>query len=119
MKAVSRSWPQLPILARARDPEHTHRLEACGTSGSVPEITEANLQLGEQLLVAIGIAEEAARSIVAEQRGVLLVAWSFVNAAVDAGMDSPTPISRSANLILVDAVMLDIPVILSKHHKIG
>jgi CPA2 family monovalent cation:H+ antiporter-2 len=66
--AVSRHWPHVPIYARARDPQHARRLEACGAFGAVPEITEASLQLGEQLLVGIGIPEEAARALVADHR---------------------------------------------------
>jgi CPA2 family monovalent cation:H+ antiporter-2 len=68
---VSRTWPHLPVFARARDPEHARRLKACGAVGVVPETTEASLQLGENLLVGIGIPEDAARRIVDEQRNAL------------------------------------------------
>ena len=71
---VSRTWPHLPIYARARDPVHAQRLRACGAAGVVPETTEASLQLGENLLVGVGIPEDAARRIVDEQRSALSAA---------------------------------------------
>jgi monovalent cation:proton antiporter-2 (CPA2) family protein len=71
---VNRTWPHLPIFARARDPAHAQRLRACGAAGVVPETTEASLQLGENLLVGVGIPEDAARRIVDEQRSALSAA---------------------------------------------
>jgi CPA2 family monovalent cation:H+ antiporter-2 len=71
---VSRTWPHLPIFARARDPEHARRLRASGAAGVVPETTEASLQLGENLLVGVGIPEDAARRIVDEHRSALAAA---------------------------------------------
>jgi CPA2 family monovalent cation:H+ antiporter-2 len=50
-----RSWrPELPIISRARDPEHAARLYKAGVTDAVPETVEASLQLAEAVLVDVG-----------------------------------------------------------------
>jgi CPA2 family monovalent cation:H+ antiporter-2 len=66
--AIRRRWPELPVFARARDPEHARKLRRLGVAAVIPETTEASLQLGEALLAGIGIPEEAARQMVEEIR---------------------------------------------------
>ena len=46
----------LHIIARARDDRHAAHLYAIGASVAVPETIEASLQLGEAVLVDVGIA---------------------------------------------------------------
>ncbi|MCC6720490.1 MAG: cation:proton antiporter [Acetobacteraceae bacterium] len=45
----------LRIIVRARDDRHAAHLYALGASGAVPETIEASLQLGEAVLVDIGV----------------------------------------------------------------
>lgn len=49
-------YPDLLIVARARDPEHAAELYRAGASHAVPETLEATLQLSEAVLVDIGVA---------------------------------------------------------------
>jgi len=52
-----RGWvPDLPIIARARDPEHAAELYKAGASDAVPETLESSLQLAETALVDLGVA---------------------------------------------------------------
>ena len=66
--AIRRRWPDLPVFARARDPNHAATLRRLGAAAVIPETTEASLQLGEALLAGIGIPKEAARQMVDEIR---------------------------------------------------
>ncbi|MEE1876156.1 cation:proton antiporter domain-containing protein [Altererythrobacter litoralis] len=50
------AYPELLIVARARDPEHAAALYRAGASHAVPETLEATLQLSEAVLVDIGVA---------------------------------------------------------------
>lgn len=68
IKAVHRDWPHIPIIARACDVPHAESLRASGARSAVPETVEASLELCEQLLTNIGFPQEAARSIVDDQR---------------------------------------------------
>ncbi len=45
----------LPIIARARDAAHAAQLYRAGASHAVPETLEASLQLGEAVLVELGV----------------------------------------------------------------
>ncbi len=72
VRAITRRWPDVPILARARDPGHGARLRAIGAAVVIPETTEASLQLGEALLGRIGFPDEAARQLIDEFRTGLL-----------------------------------------------
>jgi len=47
--------PDLLIVARARDANHAAHLYNIGATDAVPETIEASLQLGESLLVDIGV----------------------------------------------------------------
>ncbi|MGV3556440.1 MAG: cation:proton antiporter [Croceibacterium sp.] len=50
------AYPDLPIIARARDPIHAAELYRSGASTAVPETLEASLQLSEAVLVDLGVA---------------------------------------------------------------
>ncbi|MGI8569747.1 MAG: hypothetical protein ACR2KT_12100 [Methylocella sp.] len=48
-------YPDLIIVARARDAHHATQLYGLGVSDAVPETIEASLQLSEAVLVDMGI----------------------------------------------------------------
>jgi CPA2 family monovalent cation:H+ antiporter-2 len=48
--------PDLPIIARARDPRHAAELYRAGVTDAVPETLESSLQLSEAVLVDLGVA---------------------------------------------------------------
>ncbi|MEW5965180.1 MAG: monovalent cation:proton antiporter-2 (CPA2) family protein [Pseudomonadota bacterium] len=66
--AARSAWPQLPILARARDIKHARRLLALGATDVVPETIEASFDLAEVVLASLGHSPEASRQLVAERR---------------------------------------------------
>ena len=68
VKTVRREWPELPVLARARDPVHAARLLKDGATAVVPETVEASLQLGSQLLTALGVPDEVCHKRIDAER---------------------------------------------------
>ena len=67
-----RSWrPELPIISRARDPDHAARLYNAGVTDAVPETVEASLQLSEAVLVDIGVAMGPVIASIHEKRSEL------------------------------------------------
>jgi CPA2 family monovalent cation:H+ antiporter-2 len=48
-------YPDMPIIARARDASHAAALYRAGASHAVPETLEASLQLSEAVLVDLGV----------------------------------------------------------------
>lgn len=55
VRQLRRDYPDLPIIARARDASHAAALYRAGASHAVPETLEASLQLSEAVLVDIGV----------------------------------------------------------------
>lgn len=55
VQAAHLEEPDLPIVARARDSDHAIHLYNLGVREAVPETLEASLQVGEALLVEVGI----------------------------------------------------------------
>ncbi len=53
---LRRNYPDLLIVARARDASHAASLYQAGASHAVPETLESSLQLSEAVLVDIGVA---------------------------------------------------------------
>jgi CPA2 family monovalent cation:H+ antiporter-2 len=53
--AVRKQYPDLTIIARARDAEHAAKLYGLKVTDAVPETIEASLQLSEAVLVDIGV----------------------------------------------------------------
>jgi len=49
------AYPELPIIARARDSTHAAELYRAGASTAVPETLESSLQLSEAVLVDLGV----------------------------------------------------------------
>lgn len=68
VRAVRKEWPNLPILARARDSAHAKRLLDAGATDVVPETVEASLELAETVICAAGFSEESAHQLIAERR---------------------------------------------------
>ncbi|MFQ5347182.1 MAG: monovalent cation:proton antiporter-2 (CPA2) family protein [Rhodothalassiaceae bacterium] len=58
----------IPIVARARDPQHARELEALGATAAVPETVEASLQLGGQALRWLGLDHNTVDEIIERLR---------------------------------------------------
>jgi monovalent cation:H+ antiporter-2, CPA2 family len=56
VKRIRADYPDLTIVARARDADHAAELYLAGASDAVPETLESSLQLSEAVLVDLGIA---------------------------------------------------------------
>ena len=54
-RQLRRMFPDLPIVARARDTDHAADLYKAGVTDAVPETLEASLQLSEAALVDLGV----------------------------------------------------------------
>ena len=55
-KTLRAQFPDLAIIARARDPNHAAQLYRAGATDAVPETVESSLQLSEAVLVDLGLA---------------------------------------------------------------
>ena len=55
-RKLRKAFPDLPIIARARDTAHAAALYRAGVTDAVPETLEASLQLSEAALVDLGVA---------------------------------------------------------------
>ncbi len=64
-------YPDLPIIARARDTAHAAKLYKAGVTDAVPEAMEASLQLSEAVLVDIGVAMGPVIASIHEKRSDL------------------------------------------------
>ena len=64
-------FPDLPIIARARDAEHAAELYKAGVTDAVPETLEASLQLSEAALVDLGVAMGPVIASIHEKRDQL------------------------------------------------
>jgi CPA2 family monovalent cation:H+ antiporter-2 len=53
---VRAAFPDLPVIARARDGDHASQLYKAGATEAVPETLESSLQLAETALVELGVA---------------------------------------------------------------
>jgi CPA2 family monovalent cation:H+ antiporter-2 len=65
------AFPELPIVARARDTAHAARLYKAGVTDAVPETLEASLQLSEAALVDLGVAMGPVIASIHEKRDEL------------------------------------------------
>ena len=54
-RQLRRAFPDLPLVARARDTSHAAQLYKAGVTDAVPETLEAALQLSEAALVDLGV----------------------------------------------------------------
>ena len=70
-RALRNAFPELPIVARARDPAHAAELYRAGVTDAVPETLEASLQLSEAALVDLGVAMGPVIASIHEKRARL------------------------------------------------
>ena len=68
---LRRAFPDLPIIARARDTAHAAELYKAGVTDAVPETLEASLQLSEAALVDLGVAMGPVIASIHEKRDEL------------------------------------------------
>ena len=70
-RALRDAFPDLPIIARARDTAHAAKLYKAGVTDAVPETLEASLQLSEAALVDLGVAMGPVIASIHEKRDEL------------------------------------------------
>ena len=70
-KRVRAAFPELTIVARARDPRHAAELYRAGATDAVPETLESSLQLSEAVLVDLGMAMGPVIASIHEKRAQL------------------------------------------------
>ena len=70
-KRLRQAFPDLPIVARARDTAHAAKLYKAGVTDAVPETLEASLQLSEAALVDLGVAMGPVIASIHEKRDEL------------------------------------------------
>ena len=70
-RQLRRMFPDLPIVARARDTAHAAELYKAGATDAVPETLEASLQLSEAVLVDLGVAMGPVIASIHEKRDEL------------------------------------------------
>ncbi len=68
---VRRRFPDLTIVARARDPNHAAELYRAGATDAVPETIESSLQLSEAALVDLGLPMGPVIASIHEKRAEL------------------------------------------------
>lgn len=67
------AYPDLPIIARARDTAHAAELYRAGASQAVPETLESSLQLSEAVLVDLGVPMGPVIASIHEKRDALRI----------------------------------------------
>jgi monovalent cation:H+ antiporter-2, CPA2 family len=83
-------YPDLPIIARARDTDHAAALYRAGVTDAVPETLESSLQLSEAVLVDLGVAMGPVIASIHEKRD------EFRTAIKEAGLlDAPPKLKSS------------------------
>ena len=83
------AFPNLPIIARARDTAHAARLYKAGVTDAVPETLEASLQLSEAALVDLGVAMGPVIASIHEKRDELRA-----QIRAEADMEEPPRLGR-------------------------
>lgn len=68
--ALRTTYPDLVIVARAKDADHARRLYKLGVTDAVPENIEASLQLSEAALVGLGVPTGYVIASIHEKRDV-------------------------------------------------
>jgi CPA2 family monovalent cation:H+ antiporter-2 len=70
-RQLRHAFPDLPIIARARDTTHAAQLYKAGATDAIPETLEASLQLSEAALVGLGVAMGPVIASIHEKRSEL------------------------------------------------
>ncbi len=73
-KRLRERYPDLTIIARARDTDHAAELYRAGATDAVPETLESSLQLSEAVLVDLGVAMGPVIASIHEKRDELRAA---------------------------------------------
>ena len=68
VKTIREHWPNLPIIVRARNDEHSEGLIAAGASQVVPEIYESSLQMAGHVLRTCNYSREEADACIEQVR---------------------------------------------------
>ena len=68
---LRKRFPNLTIVARARDPDHAAELYRAGATDAVPETLESSLQLSEAVLIDLGVAMGPVIASIHEKRDEL------------------------------------------------
>ncbi len=89
---LRKAYPDLPIIARARDTVHAAELYRSGASHAVPETLESSLQLSEAVLVDLGVAMGPVIASIHEKRDEFRI-----KIQADAKLDSK-PKLRTSNV---------------------
>lgn len=71
---LRKRFPELKIVARARDTDHAAELYRAGATDAVPETLESSLQLSESVLVDLGVALGPVIASIHEKRDELRAA---------------------------------------------
>ncbi|MEQ1548367.1 MAG: cation:proton antiporter [Chakrabartia sp.] len=71
---LRQDFPDLTLIARARDPNHAAQLYRAGISDAVPETLESSLQLSEAVLVDLGVPMGPVIASIHEKRDELRAA---------------------------------------------
>lgn len=71
VKRLRKTFPDMPIIARARDTANAARLYKAGATDAVPETLESSLQLSEATLVDLGVAMGPVIASIHEKRDEL------------------------------------------------
>lgn len=70
-RILRKRYPELTIVARARDPNHAAALYSAGATDAVPETIESSLQLSEAVLCDLGLAVGPVIASIHEKRSQL------------------------------------------------
>lgn len=92
VRKLRQRYPDLTIIARARDASHAAALYRAGASHAVPETLEASLQLSEAVLVDLGVPMGPVIASIHEKRD------EFRQQIMDEGELVQAPSLRTANL---------------------
>ena len=95
--------PDLPILARARDPNHARRLEELGATTTVLETLEASLQLGGAVLHETGMDWRDVEELIRQLRFVNGIANPL---GINTEPDGPTD-ELTSDPVLAAAAMVE------------
>ena len=69
--SLRKRFPELTIVARARDTNHAAELYRAGATDAVPETLESSLQLSEAVLIDLGVAMGPVIASIHEKRDEL------------------------------------------------
>ena len=92
VRKLRETYPDLPIIARARDSFHAAELYRSGATVAVPETLESSLQLSEAALVEVGVAMGPVIASIHEKRD------EFRNRIKDEGALEHKPKLRTSTL---------------------